>query len=167
MALHASKRQKTGPFDADLDSALLVDQQSISSSDQDLEAEKEATLKRGQRANQDSRSVHNVALGKAKAPASNSSLYSLQIRELLENVKPKEKRRARIDTALRQVKDVIESVPGREALQVCLTIEKSSGRIMVSDPIFRSRKPSKGMKNTTKPEYRFQSLCQVVQQSLP
>src|SRR5690242_18847300 len=51
-----------------------------------------------------------------------SNIFKLQVDELLEQVKPKYgKKEAPAENVMRTLKEIIESIPSREALSVCLT----------------------------------------------
>lgn len=51
-----------------------------------------------------------------------SNIFKLQVDELLEQVKPKYgKKEASAENAMRTLKEIIESIPSREALSVCPT----------------------------------------------
>lgn len=58
-------------------------------------------------------------MGQSASGAYNSTMFKLQMDELLVKVRPRsEKRMSKIENALRKLKSIIESIPSREAIPV-------------------------------------------------
>lgn len=63
--------------------------------------------------------THLDEVGQFASRAYNSNMFELQMDGLLAKVRPKSKNRmSKVENALRKLKGIIESIPGREALPV-------------------------------------------------
>lgn len=71
----------------------------------------------GERKSRATSSIPDICTG----VENDKSLFLLKIRELLNTVKPSEKRMAKIDGKLRELKILIERTPNRTRLPVCPT----------------------------------------------
>lgn len=129
MAPHAAKRRKIAGQEPETlsDSGAGINTNRESDRDEDDSQSEESSEDEEQTKKLPSRSTTGHARGRPKPSAGQalikssykSGLFGLQVDELLADVRhDRDKKRDRIDTLLRRVKEIIEHIPEREELPV-------------------------------------------------